>query len=92
MRILGVFLLAGLFAGAILISPGASRGQFLDYPFLILVVGGTLAVLLVSHGGTPWRHCPDFDDCRIWRSGSRIRVASGGVEQSHRPEVVGKYT
>ncbi|NQU24802.1 MAG: MotA/TolQ/ExbB proton channel family protein [Candidatus Nealsonbacteria bacterium] len=53
-RLFGFIILVGLFCGAILISPGASLGAFIDYPSLILVVGGTLALLLITHGPAPW--------------------------------------
>jgi chemotaxis protein MotA len=47
--IAGVLLGIGLLAGTIATAKGACFEAFLDYPSLLMVVGGTLASVLVSH-------------------------------------------
>jgi hypothetical protein len=48
LRLLGFFTLAALVLSTIAASPGASFLASLDYPSLVLVMGGTAAVSLIS--------------------------------------------
>ncbi len=55
MRILGVVVL-GLLGGAFLaISPGAAFAPLIDFPSAILVLGGVLGILLLSHEADTWK-------------------------------------
>jgi chemotaxis protein MotA len=46
--VVGVFLALGLIVVAILIAPGSSFGAFIDYPSLMVVVGGAIAAAMIS--------------------------------------------
>ena len=56
LRLFGFVTLAALLLSAIAASPGSSFGAFRDYPSLILVVGGTLAVLMIACDVEDWRN------------------------------------
>jgi len=46
--LVGVLLAIGLIVTAIAIAPGASFGAFIDYPSLMVVIGGALSAAMVS--------------------------------------------
>jgi flagellar motor component MotA len=56
LRLFGFVILTALVSSAIAASPGASFGTFADYPSLMLVVGGTLAVLMIACDVDDWRN------------------------------------
>ncbi len=55
MRILGIVVLALLGWAFLAISPGAAFAAFIDFPAAVLVFGGMLGVLLLSHEADTWK-------------------------------------
>ncbi len=45
--ILGILLGFGFIVGSIVMAPGASLGGFIDYPSIMIVLGGATAALLL---------------------------------------------
>lgn len=56
LRLLGFGALVVLVSGTIQISPGAPFLAFVDFPSFALVVGGTLAVLMIACDPDNWRN------------------------------------
>ena len=56
LKLFGFVTLTALLLSAVAVSPGSSLFAFVDYPSLILVVGGTFAVLMIACDSDDWRH------------------------------------
>lgn len=46
--IIGLVMALGLIVGAIAIAPGSSFGAFIDYPSMMVVIGGAIAAAMIS--------------------------------------------
>jgi flagellar motor component MotA len=55
-RLFGFVTLTALFLSAIVAAPGSSFAAFIDYPSLILVVGGTFGVLMIACDTSDWKN------------------------------------
>ncbi len=72
LRLFGFVTLTALVLSTIAASPGASFSAFRDYPSLMLVVGGTFAILMIACDGNDWRNA-----CRLL-TGPRKSLDRGG--------------